>query len=113
MVSKEVKRGYQVKPKTPWNAPGIPPYPLDENYYDSLVVWTCKLDNRYLVEVYRKDNGHAWLRVFDHDENDNLIFEQEVLLNYSAWFGPDIDDTTLWQETVLNFVDNVYTKEES
>ncbi len=74
------------------------------------LVWSSKLDNRYLLEVHRISDYHGKLFVFDHNKNDQEIACWDVGLSYGAIFGPDVADVNEWQEKVLNFIDNTYSK---
>jgi hypothetical protein len=76
--------------------------PFDSN---ARVVWWSRVDDRYQVEVQRVDKSNGQLCIFDHVNNDVLIFEEPVALSYGAAFGPDVDDVDEWREIVLNAID--------
>ena len=90
------------QPLSPWDSDGDHPN----------IVWRCKLDNRYLIEVQRTGERNAKLSVFDHERSDEEIASWDVELSYGAIFGPDVDDVSTWQEKVADFVDNTYSKQQ-
>jgi hypothetical protein len=69
------------------------------------VVWRSRVDKRYQVEVQRIDERNGHLCIFDRDDNDRLIFEEEVGLSYGAIFGADADDVFIWGKIVLQAID--------
>lgn len=71
----------------------------------SNVVWKTKLDKKYQCEVVRIDGYKGLLTVVD-EETDELVLKEEVGLSYGAQFGPDMGDVALWQEKIINAVDN-------
>lgn len=87
-----------MKPLQKWEQTGGQVHPLH--------VWSAQLDDRYLVEVQRKDDSLGVLCIFDHDKNDECIFAEETPLYYGAKFGADIDNIGEWQEKCSDFVDN-------
>lgn len=89
-----------------------PLVPWDSDVAHALIVWRTKLDDRYLVEVQRDptDGYKAQLVIFDHERNDEEIMCWDVGLSYGALFGPDVDDVSIWQDKVIDFVDTVYGK---
>lgn len=82
-------------PLTEWGAEFTPPN----------VVWASELDERYLVEVQRLGPDTGLLVAFDHNNDDQVIHEEEVSLAYGAVFGPDIEDVTAWQDRIEAIVD--------
>ncbi len=86
----------------PWDSQD----PSDEQ---GRVVWWTRLDQRYQVEVHRKDDNVGtfllWDRGPEATEPPRLLREEEVGLAYGAPFGPDEDDVNTWQEMVLRIVD--------
>jgi hypothetical protein len=75
--------------------------------YEAGVVWLAKLDERFLCEVVRTGEfREGRLCVFDNDWGLKCIFEEKVDLSYDAQFGPDVADTALWEDMVLEYVDN-------
>ncbi len=70
-------------------------------------VWFTRLDGRYLIEVQRVMDYRGALCIFDHENGDNLIHQEEVVLSYGAIFGPDVADVATWQERCLAVVDNL------
>ena len=69
------------------------------------VVWWSRVDRRYQAEVQRVDERNGRLCIFDRDNNDRLIFEEEVGLSYGATFGPDAGDVFVWRKIVLDAID--------
>jgi hypothetical protein len=74
--------------------------------YEAGVVWLAKLDSRFLCEVVRTEGYEGKLCVFDNERGLQCVFEEKVGLSYNAQFGPDVADTALWEDMVLNYVDN-------
>lgn len=70
-------------------------------------VWGAQLDDRYLIEVQRKDQNTAVLCIFDHHDNDKLIFSKDTGLAYGAAYGPDVEDVGRWQEECAEYVDSL------
>jgi hypothetical protein len=70
-------------------------------------VWGAHLDNRYLVEVQRKDRDTAIVCIFDHQDNDKLIYSNDTTLAYGAAYGPDSEDVARWEEECVEFVDSL------
>lgn len=91
------------KPLVPWNSP-------DETSHPQLV-WRDKIDNRYLAEVRRISAYEGKFCVFDHNQNDKEIASWKISLSYGAPFGPDIEDVLKWQEKIIDFIDNIYSKQ--
>lgn len=69
------------------------------------LVWGSVLDRRYLAEVHRLDDENGMLRVFDHKKNDEMIYEEPVVLMHGAKFGPDYEDVDKWQKMVVERID--------
>ena len=92
------------RPILPWNA--------TDDADDQKLVWHSKLDNRYLIEVQRTSSHKGALRVFDHQKRDKEIFSCNVSLLYGAPFGPDISDVADWQNKIVDFIDNTYSKQQ-
>ena len=69
------------------------------------VVWWSRVDDRYQIEVQRIDRDNGQLCIFDRDDNDRLIFEEDVGLSYGAVIGPDAEDVFIWGKIVLDAID--------
>lgn len=82
----------------------------DEQQTPPGVVWWSKLDNRYIVEVQRKDGDTGTLYVFDHEDGDKEIFSQSVVFMYGAAFGPDAEQVGEWMDIGANAVDSFQAK---
>ena len=72
----------------------------------SKVIWTAILDNRYKCEVQRTESYKGGLLIFDHQSNDEMIYEVSVPISYNAQFGADIIDVAQWQDIVIRVIDN-------
>lgn len=80
----------------------------DGNVFDDQtgrLVWFDRLDQRWQLEVHREDHDGV-LYIFDHDNEDKLVFRKPVGLSYGAVFGPDAGDVAYWQDIAINFVDH-------
>lgn len=73
-------------------------------------IWKGQLDHKYDVTVDRltSDKGLFIIR-----EAENILFEQEVSLDYGAIFGPDVNDVQKWIEMSIDFVDTKMKSQES
>jgi len=71
------------------------------------IIWHSRVDKKYDCRVVRVDKYNGTLQVFDGEKE---IFSKPVTLAYGAIFGPDIDDLSLWEEMIINFIDNEYIK---
>ena len=76
----------------------------DESTHEKLVWWS-RLDKRWQVEVQRIDAYTANLVIFDHDNENRLLHQEIVGLQYGATFGPDIEDIEFWAQRVMSIVD--------
>ena len=85
------------KPLAAWDATEIP----------AELVWMSRLDNRFKIEVLRTGDGSAQLMIWDHENDDKLLLDEEVGLMYGAKFGPDVDDVASWQGKAIELVDNL------
>lgn len=82
--------------------------PLGEN-----VVWANVLDLRYAIEVVRSKPYYGSFRIFDIEDQNKLIHEEEVVIAFNAQMGPpDVSDTELWSDMGIDFIDNKLNKEE-
>ena len=92
------------KPLLPWDSSDD--YPLN-------LVWKCRMDKRYILEVHRagEDNYHGKLYIFDHNKNDLEIACWDVSLSYGAVHGADVEDQSEWCKKAEEFIDNVYNKQ--
>lgn len=98
--SKEIRE--KIVPLADWNEEGGSKHPL--------LVFLVKVDNRYQVEVQKVGEGSetgrsGTLAVFDHEQDNKLLFREEVSLAYGAQFGPDAADVDAWESRVLKFID--------
>lgn len=89
----------KIQPIVPWG------------YSDSFMihpelVWSARLDKRYLVEVVEPREALAQLRIFDHSRDDKLIHVEPVTLAYGAIFGPDVNDVNSWQKRAVEIVES-------
>jgi hypothetical protein len=71
------------------------------------IIWNSRIDGKYECKVVRVDKYNGTLQIFDGEKE---IFSKPVTLMYGAPFGPDVDDVALWQEQIINFIDNEYIK---
>ncbi len=79
----------------------------NDSVHDRLVWWS-RLDSKYQIEVQRTEDGKgATLVVFDHTDNDKVVFSEPTSLSYGAIFGPDVSDVEIWKERSCNVVDNL------
>jgi hypothetical protein len=74
-------------------------------------VWNSTLDNRFLAEVIRVVPYKGTLIIYDGLDKNKVIFEAPVAISYDSMFGPDREDVALWQEVVVDFIDNTYNKD--
>jgi len=70
---------------------------MDEN-----IVWTSKLDGRYIVTVTRTRPYQGELVIVDGDQ---ILLRQTVGLMFNAIFGPDIADVQSWQQIAIDIID--------
>lgn len=77
---------------------------IDEHLSEN--AWSALLDSRYKVEVQRTEPYKGVLCIWDARNDDALMFEKEVGISYDATFGVDIVDRCLWEDIVLNFIDD-------
>lgn len=85
------------RPLVPWNV---------KNFNHENLVWWAVVDNRFQAEVHRTNGYTASLFLFDHQKDDTEIACWEVGLSYGALSAPDIADVELWQNKILDFIDN-------
>ena len=72
----------------------------------STLIWEATVDNgQYRCEVNRIDGYKGRLTVQD-TVTEELILDKEVGLSYGARFGPDLMDVTMWQDMIIEAVDN-------
>jgi len=87
------------------------------------LVWYGMVDKSYVVEVHRLDQALAEklqiqqesydpayqgvLCIFEQNGDKQLLYFDKVILAYGAPFGPDTGDVAMWQEKVVNFIDNI------
>lgn len=69
------------------------------------LVWEAFLDRRYQCEVERTSQYTGVLKIYDTLNEKKELFSKEVTLSYGAVFGPDVDDVSVWQDTVVDFID--------
>ena len=74
------------------------------------VVWWGRLDRRYQIEIHRKGERVGQMLIWDHDDNDRFMHEEEVVLAYAAIFGPDILDVIDWQNKATEIIDKLNNK---
>lgn len=87
-----------VKPLANWD---------DDDSSHPDLVWWSRLDGRYQVEVHRTGSHSGVLLIFDHQDGDKLIHQEDVGLYYGAIFGPDFADVAEWQEKTIRVIDNL------
>jgi len=70
------------------------------------LVWYAVLDRRYIVEVRKvqqtADIGE--LLIFDHKNNNQLIFRKDVTISYYGVDSPDPFDIESWINTATKFI---------
>lgn len=69
----------------------------------SNTIWGSVVDGQWTVEAQQTGPGTAVLKIWNSD--DQLVYEEPVTLSYGAIFGVDVDDLSLWQTKVLEFID--------
>lgn len=80
----------------------------DDNSSHDKLVWWSRLDNRYQIEVHYTDEyGKGILYIFDHQDGDKKIHQEDVGLAYGALFGPDAYDVDEWRNRAEGVVDNL------
>jgi len=67
--------------------------------------WARVLDARYGMEVQRVEPYRGKYCIFDLDDNDRLIFSEDVNISHDAIFGPDIADVYEWSERGIEIID--------
>lgn len=74
------------------------------------VIWWARLDNRFQIEVQGLDEEthRGIFLIFDHNNDNKLVFSEEVPVSYGAIFGPDVSDIAYWQNKVIEVVDGIY-----
>lgn len=70
------------------------------------IIWENTLDQRYKCTVTRNSQYLGQLKILDEELN-KVLCDEEVRLSYGATFGPDVDDVNLWQDRIIEIVDNV------
>jgi hypothetical protein len=90
----------KVTPLANWDTEDTP--------YEEGLIWWSRLDGKYQIEVHGiEDKTHTGkLYIFDHDNDNNVLHEEEVGLSYGAVFGPDVSDVNTWQKRVVELVDS-------
>lgn len=88
--------------------------PMTGKQEEGELVWSAKLDDRFLCEVQRL-RGNAdrgVLCIFDGVHGDRLLGWSIVGLSYGAAFGPDAEDVAEWRAMIAAHIDAyVYHKE--
>lgn len=76
-------------------------------YDKSRIVWASVLDKQYGIEVKRKPEiTHGGIFcIFDLDNDNKLLFTEDVVVSFGAPFGADIRDVMLWRVKAAEFVD--------
>ena len=89
-----------MKPIAEWDS--------DTPIYDGLIWWS-RMDKRYQVEVQADaTNKYAGIFcIFDHKNDDKLIYSQPVSVSYGAPFGADMADVSAWCETACQIIDSL------
>lgn len=70
---------------------------------DEDIVWTSRLDDRYIVTVRRTAPYRGELTITDAGQ---VIHREAVGLMFDAIFGPDIDDVSNFQRIAIQVIDN-------
>lgn len=70
----------------------------------SNIVWEAKLDQIYQCKTERTGESTGILKI---EEDDRVLFEKPVTLSFGALFGPDIADVQEWEQTCIDFVDEL------
>ena len=70
-------------------------------------VWNTELDDKYQVHVERIEPYMGELVIMDGVKE---IYRKLIKLSYDVKFGPDIEDVRIWQDEVIRFIDEEYTK---
>lgn len=79
----------------------------DDHFRHPELVWWSRLDGRWQVEVQRRPEEYtATLAIFDHNDGNKLVHEEQVGLAYNAQFGPDVADVADWQVKAIEFADS-------
>lgn len=69
-----------------------------------MLIWEAGLDGKYICQVSRVDNTTG--NLFIINENEKVIFKEEISLSFRTPFGPDINEIENWKEKCLNFIDS-------
>jgi hypothetical protein len=87
-------------------------------------LWWQHLDDRYQLEVHQQAPGFiragqlivadecysGLFAMFDHAEDDRLVYSKPVALWYGAPFGPDIENVSEWEQLGIEVVDEILPK---
>ena len=76
-----------------------------ETPHPPTVAWANVLDCRYGIEVVRTREYEGMFRIYDLDDNNKLLHEQETKISYDAKFGPDVNDVMDWQDIGIQVID--------
>ncbi len=68
------------------------------------VVWAIFLEKRYKCEVQRIEPYSGILVVFDGENNDNVIGENNVVICGDAQSGPEVVDVLNWENSVYSII---------
>lgn len=71
------------------------------------VVWAVFLEKRYKCEVQRTEPYNGILVVFDGENNDNVVKENNVVISGDAQSGPEIVDVLNWENDVYSTVSSI------
>jgi|LauGreDrversion4_2_1035121.scaffolds.fasta_scaffold1008992_2 hypothetical protein len=68
------------------------------------VVWAIFLEKRYKCEVQRIEPYSGILVVFDGENSDNVIGENNVVICGDAQSGPEVIDVLNWENSVYSII---------
>jgi hypothetical protein len=89
-----------MKPIAKWNGKGVKEI--------SGLHWWNQTRDRYIVEVRRlEDDNKALLCIFDHKDNDKLIFKKEVSITDREIIKPDPIDFEIWERESEEKIDEL------